>query len=234
MHLSADLAILDLPGQDDYNLCKSTLAKYGLSNGSYINIVPSGLVRHYTPNRAEYISCFVELINRISDMPEFQNMDIVLLAHVVYPSDADDRVIIHEVCSRLSEAVLRRVKLVTDVLQPLTLRQILGNGYLTVTGRMHAAISAIQMGKPAVCLSYSVKYGGVIGKSLGLPELVIESRDIDIWKNGSIVDKIIEKIITLDKNYNPLSDKIRARVSDIKETLENQFKDIMKQIARAN
>ncbi len=229
-HLSADIAFLDLPRQEDSGFCPSTLASYGLCPGGYITIVPSGLFGHYTTNRVEYISCFVELIKRIAVMPEFKDGNIALLAHVLQPAEVDDRAVINEVYRRLPEGVKRKVRLVTDDLQPVALRHILGNGRLTVTGRMHAAISSIQMGKPAVCLSYSVKYGGVIGRSLGLPELVIESTDAVIWKDGSLVDNIVERMKTVDKDYEAVSEKIRLRVTELKETLENQFKDIMARI----
>lgn len=42
---------------------------------------------------------------------------------------------------------------------------------------MHAAVSTFQMGKPAICLSYSPKYKGVISDGLNLSELVIEAKE---------------------------------------------------------
>tara|TARA_B100001063_G_C16600434_1_gene470401 strand:- start:533 stop:847 length:315 start_codon:yes stop_codon:yes gene_type:complete len=81
---------------------------------------------------------------------------------------------------------------------------------------MHAAVSTLQTGRPSIALSYSAKYAGVIGGDMGLPELVIESADKELWKDG-IVNEIKLKIDFIDENYISLTQRIKGRVLKIKE-----------------
>ncbi len=87
---------------------------------------------------------------------------------------------------------------------PHEARIILGNGLFTITGRMHGAVSTFQMGKPAISLSYSVKYRGVIGEELKLPNLIIESSDARLWENGDIVTKVVDRVDYVVGNYASL------------------------------
>jgi colanic acid/amylovoran biosynthesis protein len=88
---------------------------------------------------------------------------------------------------------------------------------------MHGAISSLQTGVPAICLSYSVKFREVIGEYLGLPELVVEVRK-DRFKED--IDKGCSSIEIGLKNVSELKAKIEKAVSNAKKDALVQMEDI--------
>ena len=97
---------------------------------------------------------------------------------------------------------------------------------LNLTGRMHAAISSFQMGKPAISLSYSVKYAGIIGKDLERADLIIESAGEKLWKSREIINKIENRVNYLLENYSQLKNEINKRIKFIKIKALSQIKDL--------
>ena len=91
---------------------------------------------------------------------------------------------------------------------------------------MHAAISTFQMGKPAISLSYSIKYSGVIGEGLGLKDLVIESSGDNYWENNYLNDSILQKIDYVYKNEEKLLCKIKESVNICKSEVLEMINDI--------
>lgn len=204
---SSDLAFLDLPMQANQKEKSKILEKYGLAENEYITVIPSGLYKKYTNDFERYIGNWGELLRRLLEQNIFKNKKIVLLAHVIQPQDVDDRIVISNIIDKNPDISPRMIP-ITDELLPHEARIILGNGKFTITGRMHGAISTFQMGKPAISLSYSVKYRGVIGEELKLPNLIIESSDARLWENGSIVTKVIDRVSYVVENYNSLIESI--------------------------
>ena len=92
---------------------------------------------------------------------------------------------------------------------------MLGNGLFTVTGRMHAAVSTFQMGRPAVCLSYSTKFRGVIGGSLGQDDLVIEADDNALWHSRRIVALVCDRVDQVLAEYKERCERIGSRVKEL-------------------
>ena len=204
---SSDLAFLDLPMQTNQNEKSKILEKYGLIENEYITVIPSGLYKKYTNDFEIYTNNWGKILRRLLEQNIFKNKKIVLLAHVMQPQDVDDRIIINNIIDKNPDISSRMIP-ITDELLPHEARIILGNGKFTITGRMHGAISTFQMGKPAISLSYSVKYRGVIGDELKLPNLIIESSDARLWENGSIVTKVIDKVSYVVENYDSLIESI--------------------------
>ena len=121
---------------------------------------------------------------------------------------------------------------IDDEMMPSEAREILGNGLFTITGRMHAAVSTLFMRKPAISLSYSIKYSGVIGDGLDLNNLVIECKDSKLWQEGKVSQMVEEKVEYVLNNYDDLVDKIDSNVrqttNKTKEELKNLILDIKK------
>ena len=207
IYRSSDLAFLELPMQSNQNEKSKILEKYGITENEYITVIPSGLYKKYTNDFEIYVSNWEKILRRLLEQNIFKNKKIVLFAHVMQPQDVDDRIIINNIIDKNPD-VSPRIILITDELLPHEARIILGNGKFTITGRMHGAISTFQMGKPAISLSYSVKYRGVIGDELKLPNLIIESSDARLWENGSIVTKVIDKVSYVVENYDSLIESI--------------------------
>ena len=114
---------------------------------------------------------------------------------------------------------------IREQILPVEARIILGHAYFTITCRMHSAVSSFQMGKPAICLSYSSKYKGVIADGLKMNNLVIEAKNEELWKN-EIVELVNNKIEYVEENYDDLKMKIRENVNNCKNIVEETLNEI--------
>ena len=222
---SSDLALLPLPGQNDNKVKEDIMRNYGLISEEYITIVPSGLYKSYCEDEETYVNNFVDIINYIK---KTTNYKIVLLPHVLRPHFVDDRNIIKKLEEKFKND--NRIKYIYDKMSPLQARFILGNGKLTITGRMHGAINTLQMRKPAISISYSVKYDGVIGKDLGLSELIVKGDNSELWTNKRVSNDTIEKIDFILSNYSDIANKIDNSVKESEKNIISMIKDIANNI----
>ncbi len=223
---SRDLAFLKLPGQGGNNL--DILKKFKLNGKRYITIVPSGLSSHYTSDYGAYVGSWVEIINELFVSDKYEK--IVLLAHVVGSVHYSDQNVIIDILKNLSGDVKLKIVSVIDILYPLEARTILGNGRFTLSGRMHASLSTFEMCKPAISLSYSIKYDGVIGLGLNMKELIIESSNAELWDNGKIVSLVMDKIKFVEEHYDAIIGKIQIGVADCECKAKKQLDDIIDKI----
>lgn len=205
---SRDLALLPLPSQDNKNIEEDILNKYFLNRDEYFTVVPSGLYESYCSDINTYIDNWLEIIKYLKKVNP--NKKIVLLPHVLRSKEVDDRNIIRKLKEKLFD--INDLVYIDDELSPLQARFILGNGILTITGRMHAAISTLQMNKPAISISYSVKYNGVIGEGLGLRALIVSGEDDSMWINKNVQQDVIKKIDHVLENYETIKNEISINI----------------------
>ena len=224
-----DLAFLQLPMQMK---AKYILKKYDLQENEYVTIVPSGLSKSYTENFDDYIEEQLNIISNLIRNNRLKDKKLVLLPHVLIPKHVDDRLIIREIKNRVSDSYKERVIFIDDEMLPSEAREILGNGLFTITGRMHAAVSTFFMRKPAISLSYSVKYSGVIGSGLDLNELVIECANEELWNKKEISIQVSNKIEYILDNYDELIDKINRNVNEVTKITNEQLDNLIKDIKR--
>lgn len=229
VNIGRDLAFLELPMQSKAN---SILNKYNIKNDKYITIVPSGLTECYTKNLESYIKEQVNIVKETLDNKKLEDFKVVLLPHVLLPEHVDDRLVIKEIMNRLDKDYKNRIVAIIDSMLPSEAREILGNGLFTITGRMHAAVSTFYMRKPAISLSYSVKYSGVIGDGLDMNDLVVEAADKDLWANGEISKLVEEKVNYVIDNYNDLINKIDIKVNEASKITENQLNDLIGELKK--
>ncbi|MCU0784777.1 MAG: polysaccharide pyruvyl transferase family protein [Verrucomicrobia bacterium] len=194
VHPSADLAFLDLPRQHEMPLWIELSERYGLQKDKYITIVVSALHDQYVQDRQIYLLRWKDIITSLAKHPPLADKKICLLAHTFGRSQGDEGSLIREVSGALDDALKAKLICITDKIFPTRARLVLGNGLLTVTGRMHAAISTFQMGKPAIALAYSKKYEGVIGQNLKRSDLVIDARRPQAWMDGAICRQVMERV----------------------------------------
>ena len=220
----ADLALSDLPKQSDVSIEIEILNSYELHRNEYFTFVISGLQssNYYCNSLKVYLDRYSEMILAIAMIPQLEGKKICLLAHT-FPPFANEANLINSLYSLFPEKIRDRIILVNERILQTRARFILGNGLFTVTGRMHAAVSTFQMGKPAVCLSYSAKYKGVIGDSIGRNDLIIEANDSNMWDDGSIVIKVQEKVNYLLANYTLLLSEIKNSVNNQKMIINEKF-----------
>lgn len=222
---SSDLAFLDLPLQRQYIDNNNLLEKYKLEKDKYICIIPSGLSSKYTTNYQNYLNSYILIVKTIYNIFRSKSVKILLLPHVLKPSCVDDRKIIKYIKDNLTDNIKNNILFIENELSTTETRIILSNGLFTLTGRMHGAVSTFQMKKPALCLSYSIKYAGVIG-GLGFNDLIIEANDDKIWNENTIISLILEKINYLLKNYDSIITRIDTQIKNEKILSLKQIKDI--------
>lgn len=225
---SADLAFLDLPNQ--HNLHRNYVEKLGLEENKYLTLVPSGLVNSYVNNERVYIEEWVKIIQDLSSKEALNKTKFVMLAHVLKPAKSDDRVIINKIYDKLSKDLKEKVVKIDYPILPEEAREILRGGIFTITGRMHSAVSTFQIKKPALSLSYSIKYAGVIGEILNMDKLIIDSVGDEKWEKGQIRAAVSEKVDFILSDYNKLIKDIDLTVEKAKILVEDQIKDIAKQL----
>jgi len=227
---SRDLAFLDIPYQDDEQKRKELIKKY-TGEMPYITIVASGADRQYTNNIENYITEYNRIIENVIENTDY---DILLLAHVIHVSDSNDKRIIDFIVSRIDEAYKPRIHTVNYLIQPYEARILIGNGHATITGRMHAAVSSINMGVIPICMSYSVKFKGVIGDDFGLNEYIYQCRGDELWANGLVSKNVCRMLYNVLLNYEELIDRIHNNLSYIKLISMSQIQAVLEDIQVIN
>ncbi len=223
--ISRDLAFLDLHLQEKYNNnYKNILEKYELSDNDYIVVVGTGLAKWYCNNENNFYSNFIKIIDNIKT--KYSNKKIVWLSHVTTAEPAlSDNTMLKMINSKYNNYINENLTVIKEQILPVEARIILGHAYFTLTCRMHAAVSSFQMGKPAICLSYSSKYKGVIAEGLKMNNLVIEAKNEELWQSG-IVDIVNEKVDYVEKNYDDLTKKIKENVSNCQKIVKKTLDEI--------
>lgn len=224
--VSKDLAFIDLQFQNDY-IAKADeiLEEYGLKKEQYITIVGTQLIRLYTKNEKDFMNSFIKIIEKVKK--SFPNKKIVWLSHVTTrPPARNDNFLLDKINTECNNYINENMIVIREEMLPIKARTILGNGYLTISCRMHAAVSTFQMGKPAIALSYSSKYYGVIGQGLEMENLIIEAKNDSIWKEN--IDELVEqKIDYIKENYDELVTKIKENVNKCKNIAKKDIKSIL-------
>ena len=214
MKCFSDLAFLDLPLQSTIK----TKEDYNLIDNEYITFIASWLYFKYTEDKELYVSELLKIISYLKE--KFPSKKIVMLWHVLLPEVANDNNIINDIKEYLQDD--ERVIYIQEKLLSSEARSILSWTYLTLTWRMHAAISTLQTWKPAISLSYSVKYKWIISDDLWLPEMVVESKWHDKWVSWEVYNKTVESIDFIDNNYSEITTKIKTAVEKSKKlSIEN-------------
>jgi len=218
LNQSKDIAFLDLPLQKS-----GSTAKIQIPKNKYIVIVVSGIWYSYTNDKSAYLKTWTTIISELS-----KKYKIVLLAHVLTERSSDKK-LIDEIFGNLTEDTLQSTIRYTDTLMPFEARELLGNSYFSITGRMHAAVSTYQTLKPSISLSYSIKYSGVIGE-LNRSDLIIESKGDSKWQDGYIALETLKKVEYLETNYSRISNEIRKMIPGVQEKVMSMIKDIARKI----
>lgn len=225
LYEARDLAFLDIPFQNDEQK-KNELLKQYVGDKAYITIVPSGADRQYTCNTSNYIQEYIKIIDYLIHTTKY---DILLLAHVIHVSDSDDKRIIDQIIKEIDNSYFNRIHVVNFLLLPYEARILIGNSVAVITGRMHAAVSSINMGTIPICLSYSVKYKGVIGDDFGLNDYIYECRGDEIWIEGKVCTKVIQMLEFVLLNREDLIKQINNKFEIVQKKALSQIYEAAKE-----
>ena len=175
------------------------------------------------PEIKEAMALGIQIISYIVDT---LNLDVLLLAHVIHVSDSNDKIIIDELMKRLDRRYRSRVHVVDHLIQPYEARILLGGGKATITGRMHAAVSSINMGTVPICLSYSVKFKGVIGDDFDLNDYIYQCRGDDIWASGNVHVEVIKRLNAVLENRESILNNIASKLEAVKKKSMLQIEEL--------
>lgn len=196
----------------------------------YVCVVPSELLWRYgrDPDRARYLVTLESICRAVLAM--MPDTHLVLLPHVLAPDASDDRRAARDLYTLLTSygGVAHRVHQVDAMLLPFQARAILGGGILTITGRMHAAISAFRRARPAITLAYSDKVHGVIGEYMMLQELVVDVRS-QPWHE--VQARVVRAVELVKASAGGFQSKIRD-ASRAMETTAGQMIDLLVRLLR--
>lgn len=229
VQLTADLAFGDLPLQHDGRIEREVLARYGLAADGYFTVVVSAGQRggkYYCREEADYLGSFCDMLRALAGREALADKKIVLLAHT-FGRYGDETEYVEKLYDLLPGPLRKRTVRIADEIYQTRARFVLGNGLFTLTGRMHAAVSTFQMGRPAVCLSYSTKFGGVIGDSLGQRDLVIEADGDALWRDRAIVGEVCRRVEAVLDGYDNRCAAIRKRVGELQTQLDATWERII-------
>lgn len=217
-----DLAFLNIPFQDDKDKQVELQYRYRL-NDKYITIVPSGARRQYTSKEEIYIDEYIKVIRYIVDELK---LDVLLLAHVIHVSDSNDKVIIDKIIKKIEPQYMEHIQVVDSLIYPYEARILLGSGLATITGRMHAAVSSINMGTVPICLSYSVKFKGVIGDDFGLNDYIYQCRGDEIWDSGNVHTEVIRRLDMALENREKVLKQIGSELKTVQKKSIRQIEEL--------
>ncbi|MGI6145766.1 MAG: hypothetical protein ACOYED_08390, partial [Peptococcia bacterium] len=93
----------------------------------------------------------------------------------------------------------------------------------TIASRMHPVISSIQCEIPAIALSYSTKYWGIIGERYDLEDYIIDVRYLDYQEMKAKFLYLINKI---DLEYEEIQIKMREKNKLAEENILNTLNEI--------
>lgn len=206
--LAADLAFLPLARESESQDVKPS--------GEYFTIVPSELIWKYAreKNREKYLHVLMNVAAYI--LERWPDSKLLILPHVVTPDINDDTLAGRDLFIKLKRRGIESTQIIFEQrkLLPYQARQLLSGSRLVVTGRMHAAISSLESGVPAVSLSYSRKYLGIIGEYLGMKNFIVDVRD-KTWDEIEI--NVLQQLEKAEKQYASLSEEMKIKVNAVQK-----------------
>lgn len=218
----SNMGLKNLNLTDDLALLPLTLQKNIEKQEKYITYCPSELIYRYSKegNRQDWINFNLFMINKIIE--KYPDKKLVLLAHVL--ENVDDRLILNELYDNIDEDYKERIILKNEEIYPFEVREYLSQSYLTFSSRMHPVISSIQCKTPAIAISYSTKYWGIIGERYDLKDYIIDIRYLDY---DEMKKRFVELLDKIEINHGEIKTKMEEKNKLAEKSIMKAFKEIV-------
>lgn len=206
------------------------LGKEGIQNlqNPIVGVNPSGTISRYLDDPAKSEDYYVQsIVDAIDYLVETKGANILLIPHV-YSKGGDDRIVIQKIMGKISNP--QKVFQITNEYSAAELKGIIGLCDIFIGARMHATIAATSLCIPTVGIAYSHKIHGIIGKTLGLEQYIIDISKLDgdtlksvienVWVNREAIRKYLEGVIPEVKEKSLMNGYLFARYleSDLSPT----------------
>jgi len=207
-----DLALLPLTKQEEKERTRK-----------YITYCPSELIYRYTKegDRSHWIEFNLFMIDKI--LNKYPDKKLVLLAHVLKPDTVDDRKIVKELYESVKNLYINRIIVEDNEMYPYQVRNYIQQSYCTISSRMHPIVSSIQCEIPAIALSYSNKYWGIIGERFGLEDYIVDVRYMTYDEMKMKFNALLDKV---DAEYNNIQIQMRDKNKLAKKSIMNALKKV--------
>ena len=185
------------------------MEKIGCEGKALVGISPSAQIPQYGLNgaissakRALYAGIMAETIDYIVNQ---MDADVVLIPHVISPTDDDD-VLSHEI--RRASRSAPRISVLTGTYSADELKGVIGACDLFIGCRMHATIAATSMGVPTIAVTYGRKSRGIIGDMMGQGAYIIE---IEKYTAEQLALKLLETVQAAWKERDNIATVLKER-----------------------
>lgn len=208
---------------DDLALLPLLKQELKVKTKEYITYCPSELIYRYSQEgkREDWIDFNLFMIDTV--MTKYPDKKVVLLAHVLKPEHVDDRIIANELYNLVNEKYADRIIIEANAMYPYEVRNYLQQSLFTISSRMHPVISSIQCEIPAIAISYSSKYWGIIGERYGLDDYILDVRYMSYNKMKEEFVKIVDKI---ELEYLQIQKLMKDKNKVAKESIMNTLQEI--------
>ena len=224
--LTADSAFLlnQAPNEDVERILEES--NVYLCKHPVVGISPSGIIYRYAfktgrikDRKKKYVRMMAELADYLAE--NFGSI-ILLIPHVIAPGN-DDRVICKETYEMTKNK--HNVKLILKDCKADEVKGIIKKCDMLIGCRMHSAIASTSAYVPTIVLGYSQKSHGIIGRMLGLEDLVIDVGNCDFEK---LLMKLKEQTSYVLSNLEPIRDHLKQKVDPVKECALLNSKSVKK------
>lgn len=218
-----DLGLKNISITDDLALLALSKQETKERTKEYITYCPSELIYRYSKEgkREDWIKFNLFMIDIL--MNKYPNKKLVLLAHVLSPEQADDRIIVDELYNLANDKYENRIIIENQEMLPYQVRNYIQQSFFTISSRMHPVVSSIQLEIPAIALSYSSKYWGIIGERYGLGEYILDVRYLDY---DELRRKFIKTIDKIELEYEQIQNTMKKNNELASESILNTLKEI--------
>lgn len=182
----------------------------------YITYCPSELIYRFSKegNRQDFIDFNLFMIDEI--MRKYPTKKLVILPHVTRPETVDDSIIASELYDLVVDKYKDRIIIEKSEMFPYEVRNYIQQSLFTISSRMHPVVSSIQCEIPAIALSYSSKYWGIIGERYGLGDYIIDVRHLTYDEMKEKFSKLLNNI---ELEYEKIQEKMHLKNKLANETI---------------
>jgi len=192
----------------------------------FTNIVPGKVPEYFSTGKPR--ACLVPntqmLVKTSGPIREFYIPFFARSAKYLKEADLDPFILLHDVPRdrSLAEDIRKASGASLEIIEdgnPLHLKGIIGSCHLLVGSRLHALISALSQGVPAVATGWSHKYERLF-QDYGCPELLISNLDFEAEAQGKL------KLLTDGKYRDRIVSTLRESSRVEMQKTEQMWRDV--------
>ncbi|MBU3142616.1 polysaccharide pyruvyl transferase family protein [Clostridium sp. CF012] len=218
-----EMGLRNIDITDDLALLTLSKQEVKVRSKEYITYCPSELIYRFSKegNRQDWIDFNLFMIDEI--MKKYPTKKIVILPHVTRPEAVDDSIIANELYALVENKYEDRIIVESNSMFPYEVRNYIQQSFITISSRMHPVVSSIQCEIPAIALSYSSKYWGIIGERYGLGDYIIDVRHLNY---DEMRTKFSELLNNIEAEYEVIQEKMNHKNKLAKVTILKTLTEI--------